>query len=312
MHDTLEQLDSDKGPALDKRAPVSLAMRCRRALDGTPGLVLAFVPVFALMAIAYILPLVSNVVGSFTDDDGAFAGLDNYVSVLTSYYFLDSLAYTLRIALVATALSMVLAVVVALALRETFAGKRIAVFLFQMNLTIPRMAAAMIAVMLLSQTGFVSQIARSLGLIDEATQFPWLVFDSQGLGIVIAFTWKFFPYIGLSTLGVLQGASREYEDQAAVLGVGKLKRFWHVTLPLIIPATSVAAIIVFAAAFGDYELPMVLGSSNHHVLSVYTYLKYCDATMMDKPEAFVLMIVMSVVLACVILLYRKLAMGKDD
>lgn len=53
---------------------------------------------------------------------------------------------------------------------------------------------------------------------------------------------------------------------------------------------------------------MILGSSSHHVLSVTTYVKYTDATMMDKPQAFVLMIVMTAVLAIVILVYRRLTM----
>lgn len=273
-------------------------------------LVAAFVPVFALMAFAYVIPLASNAIASFHDESGNFVGLANYKSVLTSYYFLDSLIYTLKISITATVVSMIVAVVIALALRETFVGKKLAVFVFQINLTVPRMAAGMIMVMLLSQTGFISQIAYILGIIDGTSEFPWLVYDSNGLGIVIAFVWKFFPYIGISVLGVLQDASREYEDQAATLGVGRLRRFLHVTLPMILPATSVAAIMVFAAAFGDYELPMILGNANNHMLSVYTYMRYCDFTMMNKPEAYVLMIIMSVVLAVVILIYRRATMER--
>jgi putative spermidine/putrescine transport system permease protein len=260
------------------------------------------------MALAYALPLASNLTQSLQDRKGVFVGLDNYVTVFTSYYFIDSLLYTLKIALIATAISMVIAVVVALALRQTFVGKKLVVFMFQFNLTVPRMAAAMIAIMLLSQTGVISKIANSAGLIESATQFPWLVFDSEGLGVIIAFVWKFFPYIGMSALGVLQGSSLDYENQAATLGVGRFRRFLHITLPMIIPATSIAAIIVFAAAFGDYELPTILGSSQHHVLSVYTYMKYCDPSMANPPEAYVLMIAMSAVLAVVILIYRKLTM----
>lgn len=262
------------------------------------------------MAFAYVIPLASNAIASFHDESGNFVGLANYKSVLTSYYFLDSLIYTLKISITATVVSMIVAVVIALALRETFVGKKLAVFVFQINLTVPRMAAGMIMVMLLSQTGFISQIAYILGIIDGTSEFPWLVYDSNGLGIVIAFVWKFFPYIGISVLGVLQDASREYEDQAATLGVGRLRRFLHVTLPMILPATSVAAIMVFAAAFGDYELPMILGNANNHMLSVYTYMRYCDFTMMNKPEAYVLMIIMSVVLAAVILIYRRATMER--
>lgn len=274
------------------------------------SIALSFLPVIVLMAGAYLVPLGYNLEHSLMDESGRFVGLQNYLTVFTSYYFVDSLLYTLKISLLATAIAMVIAVVCALALRQTFFGKRLVVFMFQMNLTIPRMAAAMIAVMLLSQTGFLSQIAHEVGLVDSATEFPWLVFDSGGWGIVIAFVWKFFPYIGLSALGVLQGASVELEQQAAVLGVGKFKRFWHVTLPTIVPATSIASIIVFASAFGDYELPMILGNSQNHVLSVYTYLKYCDPALSNLPEAYTLMIIMSITLAAVILVYRKMTIAR--
>lgn len=273
--------------------------------------VLSFVPLVVLMAVGYVVPVASNVAASFQDDDGAFVGVQNYADVFTSYYFADSLLFTLKVALASTAVAMVLAVACALALRRTFVGKKLVVLMFQFNITVPRMAAAMMMLLLLSQTGMLSQACKAVGLTQGASDFPWLVNDSAGLGLIFAFVWKFFPYIGMSVLGILQGASREYEDQAAVLGVGRWRRFWHVTLPMIVPATSIASIIVFAAAFGDYEIPMVLGSSSHRMLSIFTYLKYSDPNLMDRPESYVLMIVMTVVLAAVILLYRHLTMPEE-
>lgn len=274
-------------------------------------LIASFLPIIALMMVGYVVPIFSNVAKSLQGAEGQFVGIDNYVQVLTSYYFLDSLAFTLKVALFSTALAMAIAIVVALALRETFVGKKLVVLMFQLNMTIPRMAAAMILMLFLSQTGWLSQIAHSLGLTQSASEFPWLVRDSGGLGLIIAFTWKFFPYIGMSVLGILQGASREYEDQAAVLGVGKFRRFCHVTLPMIIPATSIAAIIVFASAFGDYEIPAIMGGTEHRMLSIYTYLKYADPIMRDHTEAYVLMIFMSITLIAVILAYRKLTLAEE-
>jgi putative spermidine/putrescine transport system permease protein len=268
-------------------------------------------PIILLMGIGYVVPIASNVVLSLQDDSGHFIGWDNYLSVLTSYYFIDSLLFTLKVSVCSTAIAMVVAVIVALALRQTFVGKKLVVLAFQFNLTVPRMAAAMMVMLLLSQTGFLSQVAHQLGLIETGSQFPWFVRDSEGFGITVAFAWKFFPYIGMSVLGILQGASQEYEDQAAVLGVGRFRRFWHVTLPMIIPATSIASIIVFAAAFGDFEMPTILGGSTHRMLSVFTYLKYSDPALRDRPEAYVLMIAMSLVLMAVILLYRRLTLPED-
>ena len=272
----------------------------------------SFAPLALLLAVGYAVPVASNIVLSLQNDAGQWVGFENWADVLGSYYFLDSLLFTLKVALASTALAMVIAVVCALALRRTFVGKKLVVLMFQLNLTIPRMAAAMMMLLLLSQTGLASQVTHALGITQGTSDFPWLVNDSQGLGLIITFTWKFFPYIGMSVLGVLQGASLEYEDQAAVLGVGRFRRFWHVTLPMIIPATSIASIIVFAAAFGDYEIPWVLGTSTHRALSVYTYLKYSDPALMDRPESYVLMVAMMLVLMAVILVDRRLTMERGD
>ena len=73
----------------------------------------------------------------------------------------------------------------------------------------------------------------------------------------------------------------------------------------------IAAIIVFASAFGDYEIPAILGGTEHRMLSVYTYLKYADPIMRDHTEAYVLMIFMSLTLIAVILAYRKLTMAEE-
>lgn len=271
---------------------------------------LAFLPLCVLMAVAYTLPVLSNIVKSLQNESGEYIGLQNYADVLSSYFFKDSLLFTLRIALVTTVVAMVIAVVVALALRETFAGKRIVLFMFQYNLCMPHIVAAMMMIMLLSQVGVMSSLAYHAGLTESAQAFPWLVRDSRGIGITITFVWKYFPYIGLSVLGVLQSASPEYERQAATLGVGKWKRFFHVVLPQIIPATATASIIVFASSFGEYEIPALLGASSHRTLSVMVYLKYCDVYTRDLPAAYAMMTMMTLVLMAIIISYYLLTTGK--
>lgn len=264
---------------------------------------MTFLPMLLLMLLAYVFPIASNVAKSMQDKDGHFVGLQNYIYVLESYYFVDSLLFTLKIAFLCTLVSLCIAVVAAMALRESFAGKRLVLLLFQYNLGMPHIVVAMMMVMLLSQTGIASSIAFRLGFSEGAGSFPWLVRDSRGVGIIITFIWKYFPYIGLSALGVLQGASLEYEQQAAVLGVGKFRRFFHVVLPRIIPAVSTAAIIVFAAAFGEYEIPAILGSTAHRTLSVMVYLKYCDMSTKNPPQAYAMMIMMTLALMLIILAF---------
>jgi putative spermidine/putrescine transport system permease protein len=270
------------------------------------SLLAAFLPLIILMSVAYIWPIVTVIQGSFTGDGGQPVGWQNYTDILNSYYFWDSLLFTVRVSLIATVISIALAVVLALALRGTFAGKKLALFISQYNLSIPRLAAAMMMVYLLSQTGLLSSLSHRIGLTEAVGDFPWLVYDSKGIGLVIVFVWKFFPYIGMSVLGILQGVSLEYEQQAATLGIGKFKRVAHVILPTVIPAISISSILVFAAAFGDYEVPAILGSSQKRSVSVMLYLKYVDPDMKDRPEAFAMMALTSLMLMAVILTYRSL------
>jgi putative spermidine/putrescine transport system permease protein len=259
------------------------------------------------MATAYVWPVAEIIRGSFLSDDGRAAAWQNYKDVLNSYYFRDSLIFTLKISALSALISAVLAVILALALRESFAGRKFALFVSRYNLSVPRMAAAMMMVFLLSQTGLLSAIARNLGSIGTAGDFPMLVYDSRGIGLIIAFTWKFFPYIGITALAALTDASREYELQAATLGIGKFKRFVHIVLPSIVPAVAVSSILTFAAAFGDYELPAILGSSYRRSVSVMIYLKYLDPDMQDRPEAYALMVITSAALMALILTARRIA-----
>ncbi len=276
--------------------------------------VLAFLPLFLLMGGSYLIPILSNIVNSLRNDVGDYVSFRNYTDVWNSYYFLDSFWFTLKIALITTIVSTLLAIIVAMALRETFFGKNIVLFLFQYNLCIPHMVVAMMMIMLLSQTGVVSMLSHMLGFTEGAESFPWLVRDSKGIGIILTFVWKYFPYIGLSALGILQGASLEYEHQAAVLGVGKYKRFFHVILPNILPAISVAMIMVFTAAFGEYEIPALLGSSAHRSLSMMIYMKFCDLSTRNVPQAYAMMSMMVIALMAVIVTFYGITAKKrgDD
>ena len=87
--------------------------------------------------------------------------------------------------------------------------------------------------------------------------------------------WKFFPvfvpYIALSLLSVLHSVSNDEEDQAATLGVGRFRRFLHITLPRLKPAIAYTSILCFASVFSAYELPSLVGDQHSLVTLAYYY-----------------------------------------
>lgn len=233
--------------------------------------------------------------------------LDNYISVLTDRAFLLSLWLTFRIAFISTVLSTVAAVCVALVLRRAFFGSRLTTFLYQIPLSVPHLVTASGVVLLVSQSGILSRLGAGLGLIDRPADFPVLVFDRPGIGIILTFVWKEAPFIGLVVLAVLRSIGAEYEEVARTLGASAWQRFFHVLAPMILPGVLAASVIVFAFTFASYEIPLLLGVRSPTTLPVLAFRQYQDPDLAMRPEAMAISIILAVVGFVLVLAYRRLA-----
>ncbi len=72
-----------------------------------------------------------------------------------------------------------------------------------------------------------------LGLIGQPADFPVLVRDGQGMGVIIAYLWKEVPFIALVVLEAMQSAGSAYEDSVRTLGADPWQRFRSITLPVL-------------------------------------------------------------------------------
>ncbi len=232
---------------------------------------------------------------------------DHYASVLTDSNFLRSLWLTFRIAAVTTVLSSVIAVGFALVLREKFAGSRLSTFLFQIPLPVPHLVAASGILLLITQSGLIARFGNTVGLIDTPADFPALVFDKQGVAIILTFLWKEVPFIGLVVLAILQSVGPQFEEQARTLGANARQRFFSVLLPLIMPGVLSTSIIVFAFTFANYEIPLLLGARFPSTLPVIAFRGYQDPDLALRPEAMAVSIVLAAVAILLLVAYRRLA-----
>lgn len=230
-----------------------------------------------------------------------------YKSTLTAPGFTASLLLSLHIALTSTVLSLILAIGAALLLRQSFAGKRIISFLFQLNLTVPHIVGALGILYLFSQSGSFARIAFHGGLITKPAEFPALVFDPYAFGIIAQYIWKEVPFIGIVILSQLQTIGQDYEAVASNLGANRLQRFRYVLLPLILPGAMSASILTFAFAFGAYEIPLLLGASHPAALPVLAYQSYTNPDLATRPQAMALAIILTVVSLALIAAYRHFA-----
>ena len=212
-------------------------------------------------------------------------GLDAYMAVFTDGQFVQSFLFTLWISLSATLLSVGLALFTALTLRRSFAGKALVTFLYQLPITVPHIVIALGAVFLFSQSGAFARLAFHAGFIGDTGEFPQIINDRLGLGIIYVYLWKQIPFIGVIVMSIMRSVGGSYEELAHTLGAGRGQTFCHVLLPLILPGILPASIICFAFTFGSYEVPFLLGRPYPAALSVLAYRLYDNIDLGARPQA---------------------------
>ncbi len=230
--------------------------------------------------------------------------LDAYHNLLFAPEYRDvfwsGLIFSLWVSVASTVVSAVLAVLIALLIQQAAGRGRFWSFLLQFNLPVPHLIAAIGMLFLLSQSGLVSRGTAALGLTTTPADFPVLVRDRGGIGIIIAYVWKEVPFIGLIVFGVLKSLNASVVQAAQNLGANVWQRFRYIILPLIAPSLLSSSLIVFAFTFGAYEIPALLGVRYPRALPVTALFLFNDADLNSRTEAMALSVIITLVTSLVI------------
>jgi putative spermidine/putrescine transport system permease protein len=232
--------------------------------------------------------------------------LDAYRTIFQQPAFWQSLLLTVWVALVSTAVSTLLALICALALRRPFRSHRLVTFIFQLNIPIPHLVGAVGILFLFSQSGFLARLADLAGLITEPADFPIIVFDRWAIGIILEYVWKTTCFTGLILLAALQSVGNDLETAAQNLGASRWQRFRFVILPLLTPSMVSASVLVFAFTFGAFEVPLVLGQRFPSMLPVLAYRSYVDVDLNARPEAMAMNVIITLLIGVLIFIYMRL------
>lgn len=239
--------------------------------------------------------------------------LSAYTAILTSPGFLKSLALSLWIASASTLIAATLAVAAALLLRQTFPGRALISFLVQLNLTVPHIVGAIGILYLVSQSGSFARLAYAAGLITGPQDFPALTHDPFGIGIILLYVWKELPFITLILLANLQTLGEDHEATARTLGATRWQAFRFVLLPMLMPGLAAASALVFAFAFGAYEVPLILGAHAPKALPVLAWQAWTGTDLTTRPEAMAMAVLIALIGLGLLFLYcRLLRIGARD
>lgn len=164
--------------------------------------------------------------------------------------------------------------------------------LLQLPILVPHVAVALFVMSLFSQTGLLARVLYAVGLLQERGDFPGLLYDPAGVGIILAYLWKEIPFVAFFTVTLMASVHENLGETARNLGATPGQAFFRVTLPMCAPAIRNAFLIILAFSFGAYELPFLLGPTAPKALPVAAYLEYLSPELRNRPKAMAMNSVM--------------------
>ena len=221
--------------ALGAGAASLTAARLRRVPRWLPVVALLAPSLFflALFTYAPVLRVIAEslVVGRFAGEHAI--GVGNYQRLFADPHFARAAWNNLAYAIGTIVPSLVLALFLALALRETNRFNAVLRTLVVMPLLIPLVAAAaLFSFILLPGDGLLDFYLHRLGI----RMVNWLGDPDYALGAVIAITvWKNTGYYMLFFLAGLAGVPQALVDAARIDGAGAWRRLRSIVLPLLGP-----------------------------------------------------------------------------
>lgn len=249
------------------------------ALRVVAGVVLLylFLPIFVIVLFSFNKPA-----GKFNFTWQGFT-LDNWADPFKYPPLTDALKLSLSVAGVSTAIAVVLGTLVAIALvRQRFRGYKAVDTFIILPLTAP-------------------EVVMGASLLTLFLDFNWATGYTT---IVIAHVAFEISFIAMTVRARVRGFDWTLEDASMDLGVGPVRTFFRITLPLIAPGIVAAAMLSFALSLDDFIITYFVSGSE------VTYPLYVNAASKAAvpPQINVLataILVISLLLLAAGTLYRR-------
>ncbi|VUS80670.1 carbohydrate ABC transporter permease [Klebsiella spallanzanii] len=238
-------------------------------------------PLLAGLIIFYFTPFFQNVFYSFTDL-GEFQiwttiSLDNYINLFSDDEFRAAIFNTLAYVFICVPIITVLSLLLAIGLNQAIRGQWLfRTLLFLPAVTMPA-AIAMVWQWLMN---------RNFGLLNQILAFfdipaiGWLSDpDIVRLSASLVIIWSAIALKMIILLAGLQGIPKQIYEAMSLDGISKLRGFWSITLPLMIPTLFFVLVISFIETLQIFDVVYLLFGSSSMVddqtmTIAYLFYKY--------------------------------------
>jgi putative spermidine/putrescine transport system permease protein len=156
-----------------------------------------------------------------------------------------------------------------------------------MPLAFPGIVAAFFFFQFLTKSGLVSRVLFQAGIISNLDQFPDLINDTFGIGMITTHVFLAFPFFVLLFVNIIKTERVvEYQQLASTFAATKWQSLMRVSVPIVLQKALPNIILYFIFIFGAFEVPLLLGRSNPETISVLAVRKLQRFNLLDIPQGY--------------------------
>jgi multiple sugar transport system permease protein len=214
---------------------------------------LLFIPLFAVIGLVEIFPLIMSLYISLTNINGA-PDLGNYVTMFTTTTFWNALNISLLYSLSSTIIAVAIGLGLTFILTQEMRGKGV----FEVLYILPLAVAPIVVGVLYAPSSIWDDIQGFLHFILQQPYFNELTPSFYFPVMFFSEAWEWSPLIMLVALSIYNGTAKDIYEAAEVHGASAFQKFRMVTLPTIFrsPVMQFIVVLRFIDAMRAFEIPL--------------------------------------------------------
>ena len=224
------------------------------------GLAVFVVPGLVFMAVAFLAPLLMVVL---TSVGGGRFTLAHYAELVSRPLYVTVLWNTLEISAFSTIVTVLLAYPIAYHLaRQTPLRRAFLLILVLLPFWTSILVKSFAFTVLLGRDGVLNSVLVSL--LGSWARLPML-FNRPA--VLVGMTHYLVPFAVFSILASLLAQNPELRRAAEIMGAGRLRIFFTITLPLSMPGVTAGALLSMILSMGMFVTPALLGGRRDLMIS---------------------------------------------
>jgi len=225
------------------------------------------VPTLVLFSLFFIFPLAMLLIASLTGSGGGIT-VGNYTSIITNTYYRQAMWNSIWLSLVVTAVTLVIAGVIAFFLARTeFKGKSLYMTLITFPISLPGVVVGFMIIILFGSTGVIPMVTKLI----TGTASGKIAYTI--LGIFFAYLYFNIPKIVMTLYGAVVEFDVRLEEAARTIGASEAQAIFKVVIPTLIPVFISAAALSFYTSMSAFGTAFTL-ANQFEIIPIVMYNEF--------------------------------------